>query len=234
MINNWTAQAIAEFNKTSNHAVCTNFGLADFADAIAKYANEYESQEGLYVLASMDMVPVLRKMLGAELQYVEAYIRTGAVGVILGVPVYTSKAVPSGIMFLATRDAVTAFIKKNTFVETDRDIDKKENFLVASRYSVIALTDESKCIKMGKAQAKALTAVADVSDGTVAGEATTGAKVTAFKKDDAGAWVEIGHATAESNAYSISGTLPDAGDDVKVVAELNGFLPNFLVVEAQA
>ena len=165
------------------------------------------------------MIPTLRKQLGEYLKYTEAYIRTGAVGDILGVPVYTSKAAPLGIVFVATNKAVTAFVKRGVSVEQDRNIDTKLNRVVASRYAVIALTDESSCIKMGKAQGVALTAVAGV--GAITGAAATGAKVTAYDEEGN----KLGEATAASNEYSISCTLPASGD-VKVVSELEGFLPS--------
>ena len=176
----------------------------------------------MFFLASTDLIPTIRKALGEQLMYVEAYIRTGAVGSILGVPIYTSKAVPSGMMFMATKDAVTAFIKKGTFVEQDRDIDKKENFIVASRYTVIALTDESKCVACGKAQATAATVTTATKETKViSGAATTGAKVKAYVNGIAtGAEVE-----ASGNTYSITANENlKSGDVVRVVASLNGFL----------
>lgn len=227
MVNNWTAKAIEEFGKTSNQVVFTDYKLANFADAIAVYANKYESQEGLFFLASMDLVPAIRKALGDQLMYVEAYIRTGAIGSILGVPIYTSKAVPSGMMFMATKDAVTAFIKKGTFVEQDRDIDKKENYIVAARYSVIALTDESKCVACGKAQKTAATVAANEGSTTISGAAATGAKVKAYVNGVAtGAEVE-----ASGDTYSITANEPiKAGDVVRVVASLDGYLNSVALI----
>lgn len=224
MVNDWTAKAIAEFNKTSNVAVMSDYKLGDWADAIAKYTNVYEDQEGLFFLANIEMIPQIRKVLGEYLQPTEAYIRTGAIGSILGVPIYTSKAVPKGLIFMATKDAVTAFMKKSTFVEQERDKNKKENFVYAARYSVVALTDETKCVKMGKAQAvEASITTATKATSIVAGAAKTGAKVTCYVNGEKSGNV----ATAASDAYSI--TVDDAlvaGDVVKVVAELEGFLPS--------
>lgn len=220
MVNSWTRKAINEFKKTENVIAVTDYSLGSFADTIAVYANRYEDQAGLFFLCAQELVPELRKMLGAELKYTEGYIKTGAVGDILGVPVYTSKAIPKGIIYCATKDAVTAFVKKDVFVEQDRDIDTKENQLVASRYSVIALTDETKCIEMGKAQATAATiTTATAGAATVAGAATTGAKVQAYINGVASGVA----ATASTNAYSI--TVAEnlkAGDIVKVVAVLEG------------
>ena len=156
MVNDWTKKAIAEFQKSTNTATITDWSLGDWADAISKYAEVHESQEGLFALVGMKAVPEIRKALGQSLMYVEDYIRTGAIGAVLGVPIYTTKALDDleedsegqPIGFLATREAVTAFIKEDVRVEQDRDIDKKENFIVADRYAVIALTDETKCIKL--------------------------------------------------------------------------------------
>lgn len=221
MINKWTEKAIAEFNKTGNQVEMLNYDLADFADAIAVYTNKYEDQAGLFILADIALIPTIRKTLGDYLKYTEAYIRTGAIGDILGVPIYTSKAVPKNMMFLATNEAVKAFLKKDTFVEQDRDIDKKENFVVASRYAVIALVDESKCIKMGEAMSTDATITApEAADVAIEGTAADGAKVTAFVNGE-----KVGSATAASGAYSISCEALVAGDEVEVTVELEGFLP---------
>lgn len=230
MVNNWNKKAIDEFNKSENIVEITDYSLGSFADIIARYTNKYEDQSGLFFLVNVAEIPAIRRMLGDYLKYTEAYIRTGAVGDVLGCPIYTSKIVPSGIIFCATRDAVTAFVKKGVAVESDRDIDTKNNRVIAARYSVIALTDESKCIKAGKAQTTDLTAVADVSEATIAGAATTGAKVTAYDKDGE----EIGHATAAGSTYSITYAEGTANEDIKVVAELEGFVPAILNIKSQA
>lgn len=229
MVNNWTRKAVGEMMKSENVIACTNYDLADFADAISFYANQYEDQSGLFFLASMDMVPVLRKSLGAYLMYTEDYIRSGALGSILGVPVFTSKAVPANTIIMATREAVTAFQKTGVQVESDHDIDTKENRVVASRYAVIALTDETRCAVLGTAQETALTAVADVSEGTIAGAATDGAVVVAY---DANGTV-LGRATASSDSYSIAAEFA-VGDKIKVVATLDGCLNEYAHIEAVA
>lgn len=223
MVNDWTAKAIAEYAKTSNQAVFTDYKLANFADAIAKYANVYETQEGLFFLAAMDLVPTIRKALGEQLMYVEDYIRTGAIGSVLGVPIYTSKAVPSGLMFMATKDAVTAFIKKGVNVEQDRDVNTKLNRMFATRYAVIALTDESKCVACGKAQTTAATITTSTKGAkTIAGAATTGAKVEVYVNGVLNATVD-----AASNAYTAN-ALNNlvAGDNIKVIAKVEGSLPS--------
>lgn len=152
MINDWTAKAIAEFGKSSNTFTITDWSFDDFADAIAIYANETEDESGLFFVVGQQYVPEIRKQLKDTLQYVEGYARTGYIGSICGVPIYFTKHEMKDAEdhyikgFLATREAVTAFIKKDVRVEQGRDIDTKLNNIVADRYAVIALTDESKCV----------------------------------------------------------------------------------------
>ena len=156
MVNDWTKKAIAEFQKSTNTATITDWSFADFVDAISVYAEEHEDEDGLFFLVGMTAVPSIRKALNDNLKYVESYVRSGYIGNVAGVPIYMSKALDNmdedsegqPVGFLATREAVTAFIKKDVRVEQDRDIDKKENFIVADRYAVIALTDETKCVKL--------------------------------------------------------------------------------------
>lgn len=221
MVNNWQNKAIAEYVKTSKHAVMSNYDLADFADAIAIYTNKFEDQAGLFFLANIKMIPTIRKTLGDYLKYTEAYIRTGAIGDILGVPIYTSKIVPEGMMVLATNEAVTAFIKKGVFVEQARDVDTKEQKIVASRYSVIALTNEDKCILCGRAMTSPLAITApSAADVAVEGTGTNGAKVTVFVNGE-----KVGSDTVSSGAWSVSCDALVADDVVKAVAELEGYLP---------
>ena len=222
MVNDFTQKAVEEFGKTSNQSPMTNWDLSDFADAIAKYTNEFEDQAGLMVVANIGLIPTFRKVLGDYLKYTEAYIRTGAVGEILGVPIYTSKAIPEGMAFLVTRDAVTAFMKKGTFIEQDRDIDVKLNRVIAAKYSLIALTDERKCIALGEQNAQATTITTFAAGAAVvAGAAPTGASVQVFVNEKPFGVPVI----AAGNAYSVTGPENlESGDRVRVVAKLEGYL----------
>ena len=219
MVNDWNRKAIAEWGKTSNIYECTGYDLENFANAISKYTSVYEDMTGLFFVCNQGLDAKLRKMLGDELKYVEAYIKTGAIGTVLGVPVYLSKAIPAGIIYLATREAVTAFVKREVGIEQDHDIDTKLNRIVATRYNVIALTDETKCIAFGEGQSTAVSITAPAAeDVAIEGAGTNGATVVAYVNG-----VKAGSATVSSGAYSIGYT--DglvAGDIVKVVASVPG------------
>ena len=125
----------------------------------------------------------------------------------MGMPVYESKAVPDDCAFIATKEAVTAFIKKGVESEQERVPNNRQTILYMRKYMVVALTDATRVIMMGPAQTTTVTCVADKSDATITGAADTGAVVYAFQADG----TYIGKATASSNAYSISASAVASG-----------------------
>ena len=149
MTNDLTTKAIAAMDEAT--LVVNNF-VFDFdhiVDAIALYP--YESEEGLFMLINPAQKAELRKNLGNDLKYSEGFARTGYIGTVCGVPVIVSKAVPAGKAFLATKDAVTCFVKKGSEIEQDRDADVRQNKVWARKVMVVALTDATKIIKLDKA-----------------------------------------------------------------------------------
>jgi hypothetical protein len=51
-----------------------------------------------------------------------------------------------GKVVLATRDAVTIFVKKGVEVENERDANTRRNDLYIRKVALVALTNEDKCI----------------------------------------------------------------------------------------
>ena len=151
MTNDFTTKAIAEFgNATLIKYDCT-WTYDNVVDAIAMYP--YESEDGLFMLINPAQLAAFRKNLKDSLQYVEAHVRTGYIGSICGVPVITSKAVPAGVAYLADKKAVTVFIKKGAEVEQERDADTRNNKVFARKVTVVALTDDTRVIKLTAAAA---------------------------------------------------------------------------------
>ena len=148
MTNDLTTKAIAEFEKTKNIAYYNSgegIVFGDVVDAIAKLNTEDES--GLFLLINPEEKAQMRKSLGEELKYSEGFARTGYIGTVCGVPVIVSKAVPATHAFLATKDAVTCFVKKGSEIEQERDADIRKNDVYARKVMLVALTDESKVVK---------------------------------------------------------------------------------------
>lgn len=146
MINKFTELAIAEFEKATLAETPTAWSFDAVVDAIAKMNLEDES--GLFLLISPADKAKFRKALKDDLSYSEGFVRTGYIGSVAGVPVIVTKAVPEGKGYLATKDAVTVFIKKDTETEYDRDADKRQNFYWVRKFAVVALTDATKVVKI--------------------------------------------------------------------------------------
>lgn len=221
MTNDFTSKAIKEFGHATLCKVTANYALADIIDAVALY--DYESDSDLFMLIALDVKPLIRKALKDDLKYVEDFARKGYIGHLMGVPVVATKAVPDGCAFIASKEAVTAFIKEGVSSEQERDANTRKNTLYMRKYMVVALTDATKVIMMGPAQTTTVTCVADKSDATIAGAADTGATVYAYSSDG----VLIGTDVASSNTYSISASAVASGwtagtTKVFVVSELEG------------
>lgn len=146
MINDFTKKAVAEYDKATLTVARTGFAFTDVVDAIAKM--NVESEEGLFLLVGINDLADFRKELADNLKYSEGFVRTGYVGSVCGVPVIVTKAITNGNIYLATKDAVTLFIKKDTEVEQERDANVRNNVIYIRKVSVVALTDERKVVKL--------------------------------------------------------------------------------------
>jgi hypothetical protein len=146
MTNKWTSLAIAEMEKATLVQEGAAWDFDVVVDAIAKMNLEDES--GLFLLISPADKAEFRKALKDDLSYSEGFVRTGYIGTVAGVPVIVTKAVPAGKGYLATKEAVTVFIKKDSETEYDRDKDIRENTYWVRKVGVVALTDENKIVKI--------------------------------------------------------------------------------------
>jgi hypothetical protein len=90
----------------------------------------------------------LRKSLKDDLQYVEAFVRSGYVGTVAGVNIYTKKDADTGTIVLGTKEAVTLFNKKGVEVEQERDANTRLNEIYSRKYYLAALTDATKAVKI--------------------------------------------------------------------------------------
>ena len=116
-------------------------------DAIAKMNLEDES--GLFLLIDPATKAEIRKdpdFKGARLGEI---LFNGQIGTIAGIPVVVSKKAKSPI--LATKEAITLFIKKENEIEQDRDVEARINTVVARTVYVCAVTDATKIVKLTKA-----------------------------------------------------------------------------------
>jgi hypothetical protein len=112
-----------------------------------------ENLEGLELFAfvSPEDMGAIRKGLKDDLKYVEAFVRSGYVGTVAGINLYTSKLATAGTILGGTREAVTFFNKKGTEVEQKRDPNVRLNSIYSRKYYLAALTDATKAFKIVKA-----------------------------------------------------------------------------------
>lgn len=153
MFNTVNADIFAEFNKATLTTSPTAFDFAAFVDAQALL--NLENLEGVSIFGFVNPADMaaIRKALKDDLKYVESFSKSGYVGTVGGVNLYTKKDADAGTIVLGTKEAVTLFVKKGTEIEQERDADTRENSIFSRKYYLAALTDATKAVKIVKASA---------------------------------------------------------------------------------
>lgn len=151
MFNTVNADIYAEFKKATLAVEASAFGFDAFVDAMAKLNTEAEP-ETFGLVCPEDMAKI-RKALKDDLKYVETFARTGYVGTVgCGTHLYLKKDATPGEIIVATKDAVTLFVKKGTEVEQPPraadDANVRKNSIFSRKYYLAALTDETKAVKI--------------------------------------------------------------------------------------
>lgn len=148
MFNTVNADVFAEFNKATLTVTADALNFGAFADAVAKLNLERIEGVSIFAFVCADDMAAIRKNLGEDLKYVESFARSGYVGTVAGVNIYTKKDAVAGTVIVATKEAVTIFNKKGTEVETERDADVRKNDIYSRKYYLAALTDATKAVKI--------------------------------------------------------------------------------------
>ena len=155
MFNTVQADIYGEFAKTGLEVPATVPDFEAFVDASAVL--NLENLEGVSVFAFVcpkDKAKV-RKALKDDLKYVEEYAKNGYIGTVAGINLYTKQDATEGEIIVATKEAVTIFNKKGVEVEqitqgtrSETAANVRENTAFSRKYYVVALTDESKAVKI--------------------------------------------------------------------------------------
>ena len=152
MFNTIQADIFEEFNKATLtvHTGGANKPITfdSFVDAVALL--DLEDIEGVEIFAFVNPTEManLRKTLKDDLKYVEAFVRSGYVGTVAGVNIYTKRDAETGTIVLGTKEAVTLFNKKGVEVEQERDANHRLNEIYSRKYYLAALTDATKAVKI--------------------------------------------------------------------------------------
>lgn len=159
MFNTVNGDVYGEFKKATIVVPVAKFNFDAFVDAVANLNIESTDNDPAQT-ASMAFAFVcpadaaeLRKNLAEDLKYVESFVRSGYIGTVGGVSIYTKKDATKGTIVVATKQAVTIFNKKGTEVETERDANIRKNSIWSRKYYIAALTDATKAVKIIKGTA---------------------------------------------------------------------------------
>jgi hypothetical protein len=152
MFNTIQADIFAEFNKATSAIYTgganTPIGFDSFVDAVALLNLENIEDVEIFAFVNPTEMANLRKTLKDDLKYVEAFVRSGYVGTVAGVNIYTKKNAETGTIILGTKEAVTLFNKKGVEVEQERDANIRLNKIYSRKYYLAALTDATKVVKI--------------------------------------------------------------------------------------
>ncbi|MCI9597361.1 MAG: hypothetical protein HFE75_08710 [Firmicutes bacterium] len=149
MVNEIKTQYFTELAKISNsfqYDSALNYDAV--VDALAAIGEEVE--DGMFLMLGLDGKQQIRKDPDFKASRQGEILYTGQFGTISGLPVCFSKLMPKDTSYITKKDAITFFVKKEGSVEQDRDIETKDNTVVYERHGLIALTDDTKSIKLTK------------------------------------------------------------------------------------
>lgn len=152
MFNTTQADIFAEFNKATlrvyTGAANKPINFDSFVDAVALLNLENIEDVEIFAFVNPTEMANLRKSLKDDLKYVEAFVRSGYVGTVAGVNIYTKRDAETGTIVLGTKEAVTLFNKKGVEVEQERDANVRLNEIYSRKYYLAALTDATKAVKI--------------------------------------------------------------------------------------
>ena len=147
MVNDLNNDFFTEIDKTTTlHTYTDAFSYDVVVDAIEKMNIEDES--GLFLIVGNDLKAQIRKDEDFKASRLGEMLYNGQIGDICGVPVAVSKKVPKNTAYLATKEAVTCFVKKQNEVEQDRQKEKRINTVITRKVALVALTDATKAVKI--------------------------------------------------------------------------------------
>ena len=151
MVNDMNEKYFAELKKaTLNHKYTGTFNYDAVVDAIQLM--NLEDEAGLFLIIGNDLKAEVRKDEDFKAARQGEILFNGQIGNISGVPVLVSKLVPANTAYLATKEAITLFTKKDSEVEQERDGEIRQNTVIMRKVNLVALTDATKVVKITKNQ----------------------------------------------------------------------------------
>lgn len=155
LFNTMQADVFGEFKKATLAVETAAFDFNAFADAVAKLNLEENDGVEIFGFVNANAKAALRKALKTDLQYVEAFVRTGYIGTVCGVNLYDKRDADDNAIYVGTKKAVTLFTKTGTEVELISknvrgadDANIRKNTAFSRKYYLPALTDATQVVKI--------------------------------------------------------------------------------------
>lgn len=137
-------------NETNVYQLTGDFSENDVADALVKFGEDIDGNAVIVIDANA--YATLRKssawMPASEMS--AQIIMSGVVGQIYGCQVVVSDRVKDGNFHIVKQGALAIYMKRDTLVETDRDILNSSNVIVATKHFATYLQDATKAIVIKK------------------------------------------------------------------------------------
>lgn len=145
------SEVIAEFEKGTQKVHSWTPTVASVLEALAEFPDDevINASDKFLLVNNADYIALIKDAMNKSM-YVKDNTDTNSLGSVAGVKIYVSKLVPEKKAYLATKEAVTIFMKKGFGVETDRNIEEREVTMVANTVNVVALTDAKKLVVLDK------------------------------------------------------------------------------------
>ena len=148
MFNTVQGDIYGEFAKTGLEVTASAPNFDAFVDASAALNLENVEDVEIFGFVCPKDKAKVRKALKDELKYVEAFARSGYIGSVAGINLYDKADATEGEIIVGIKGAVTIFNKKGVETEQERDANTRVNSAYSRKYYVVALTDESKAVKI--------------------------------------------------------------------------------------
>lgn len=141
-------QLLASLDSNDVHVYTSDaLAPADIATALADFGEETDDPKVLICDANFYAKCLKSDWIPASQIAAEVKIR-GALGMIYGCQVIVSNRVAGGNFYIVKAGALALFMKRETMVETDRDVVNQSNVIVGSKLFAPYLLNASKAIKI--------------------------------------------------------------------------------------
>jgi hypothetical protein len=225
---------LAKANLVQPYTISTSNPVSHFSYEIVVDAIQLmnlEDESGLFIIISPQLKSVIRKDEDFKSANLGQIIFNGQIGSIAGIPVIVSKLVPENCAYIADRQAVTLFVKKESEIEQQRDAKTRENVVVMRKVNLVALTNATKVVAIKPYIDAPVITTQSISAGSnreFKGTCAAGSTITIYKNGEPlklGSPAVVQKATVTGTNWSYTIGTATADEVYTVVASKANFAP---------